>query len=179
MTIGFVGLLMTFGMSCSRNDKTDVGPLRRRQFVDGDVFLSITNGTSLADVEMKLGPAVRHQFTVLEGGHTWTLTLCFLHTGKEESYTYYQLLFRDAALTKTIGGIQMEKETYPYGETTAARFKPWRIDDTKYVAQAISAPAVTPDQIRARLKDAQETMDKCKGHGNIPGVVGSLLSGPF
>ena len=179
MVIGLWGLLISSGISCAENDKTNVDTLRRRQFVDEDVFLSITNGALLADVRTKLGPAVRHQFTAIEDGHTWTLIKCFLHTGENESYTFYQLLFRDGVLVRTIGWIQMEMETYPYGGTTSTRSKPWAIEDTKYVRKSIEAPAVTPDQIRTKLKDARETMERYKSEGNIPRWVGYLFAPGF
>jgi hypothetical protein len=149
--------------------------LRKNQFVSEDIFLSITNGSSFADVKKTLGNAVRHQFTVAENGHTWKLIRCFLHTGEEESYTFYQLLFRDDALVKTIDWIAMEREEYPYQGTTATSSKPWDIDDMKYVKRAIEAPEVTHEQIRAKLKEARETMEKYKGQGNIPGVVGYIF----
>ena len=173
---GFSAFLIYSGISCTGADAADVETLRRKQFVNEDVFLSITNGTSLADVKTKLGPAVRHQFTAVESGHTWTLIRCFLHTGREESYTFYQLLFRDDALVKTIGWIQMDREEYAYAGTTATRSKPWDIEDTKYVRTALKAPAVTHEQIRANLKDARETMAKYKGQGNLPAVVGLLFA---
>lgn len=167
--------LICSGILCIGAGTADVGTMRRKQFVDEDVFLSITNGTSLADVKMKLGPAVRHQFTVVEGGHNWTLIRCFLHTGQEESYTFYQPLFRDDALIKIIGWVRMEREEYAYEGTTATRSKPWDIDDKKYMRKALEAPAVTHGRIRADLKDARETMAKYRGQGNIPAVVGLLF----
>lgn len=176
---GFWAFMICFDISCAGGDATDVDTLRKRQFVNEDIFLSITNGTSLADVRSKLSHAVRHQFTVVDGGHTWTLIRCFLHTGDDESYTFYQLLFCDDALVKTIGWIQMERERYAYDGTTATRSKPWDIEDTKYVKKAIEAPAVTHEQIRRELKDARETMDKYKGQGNIPRVIGYLFAPAF
>ena len=176
---GLLAALICSGTSCTVKNTTDVETLRKIQFVDEETFLSITNGTSLADVKMKLGPAVRHQFTSVQEGHTWTLIRCFLHTGDEESYTFYQLLFRDDALLKTIGWIQMEREVYPYQGTTATRSKAWDIEDSKYVRKAIEAPAVAPEQIRTKLKDARETMEAHKGEGNIPRVVGYLFAHAF
>ena len=176
-------LLICSGISCTGADATDMEILRRKQFVDEDVFLSITNGTSLADVKMKLGPAVRHQFTAVEGGHTWTLIRCFLHTGEEEGYNFYQPLFRDGELVKTIGWIRMEREEVPYKSRYAtsmvSRTTPWDIEDPKYVQKAIETPEVTHEQIRAQLKDAQATMEKYKGQGNIPRVVGYLFAPAF
>jgi hypothetical protein len=116
---------------------------------------------------------------VAESGHTWTLISCFLHTGEEESYTFYMPLFRDNVLIKTIGWIQMESEEYAYRGTTAMRSKPWRIEDTKYVRKALEAPEVTHEQVRAEVKDAHETMEKYKGQGNIPAIVGYFLARPF
>ena len=179
MAVGLSGLLICSGISCAANDTADVESLRRRQFVDEEVFLSITNGSSLGDVKARLGPAVRHEFTAAETGHIWTLIKCFLHTGEEESYSFYQLLFRDAILVKTIGWIQMEREEYPYRGTTATRAKPWSIDDATYVRKAIEATAVTPGQIRTKLKDARETMERHKGEGNIPRSVGHLFAPSF
>lgn len=179
MVVGLLGLLLCTGMSCTGGNTTDVEALRRSHFVNEETFLSITNGSSLADANMRFGPAVRHQFTAVESGHTWTLIKCFLHTGPAEAYTFYQLLFRDGVFVKTIGWIQMEREEYPYRGATATRSKPWDIEDTKYVTKAIEAPAVTADQIRAKLKDARATMEKHKGEGNIPKLVGHLFAQSF
>ena len=44
------------------------------------------------------------------------------------------------------------------------------------VKKALEAPAVTHERIRADLKDARETMEKYKGKGNIPAVVGLLFA---
>lgn len=176
LLIGLWGFFICSGISYAGEG---VKSLRRKQFVNEDVFLSITNGTSLQEVMTKLGPAVRHQFTVNIDVHIWTLIKCFLHTGEEEAYTFYQLLFRDGVLVKTIGWIQMEQEEYPYMGTTATRAKPWDIENTKYVQKAIAVPAVTPDQIRAKLKDVRETMEKHKSEGNIPRWVGYLFARSF
>lgn len=167
-------LLACFGNSCSR--PSEVETIRRKQFVNEDAFLAITNGALLTDVTMKLGPATRHQFTVAEGGHIWTLIRCFLHTGNEESYTYYQMLFCDGILEKTLGSIRMEREKYAYRGTTATRAKPWGVEDTKYVKMALESPAVTHEQISAKLKYARMTMEKYKGNGNIPALVGLLFA---
>lgn len=175
---GLLAALICCGMSCTGED-TDVETLRKNQFVSEDTLLSITNGTSLADVRLRLGPAVRHQFTAVEAGHTWELVRCFVHTGEEESYTFYQLLFRGGTLLRTIGWIQMEREEYPYHGTTATRSKAWDIEDSKYVRKAIEAPAVAPEQIQAKLKDARETMAAHKSEGNIPRVVGYLFAPAF
>lgn len=179
MAIGVWSFLISSGISFAGNDKTDVDTLRRRHFADEDVFLSITNGSSLGDVMTRLGPAVRHEFTAVENGHTWTLIKCFLHTGEEESYTFYQLLFRGGVLFKTIGWIKIEREEYAYNGTTATRAKRWEIEDNRYVKMAIVAPAVTSNQIRAKLKDARETMEKHKDEGNIPRWVGHLFAPSF
>ena len=161
-----------------QNDAIDADTLWMNQFVNEDVFLSINNGASLANVTTILGLAARHQFTVATNGHTWTLIKCFMHTGREESYKFYQLLFRDDILVKTIGWIQMEREEYEYEGTTAARSRPWDIEDLKYVKKAIEAPAVSHSQIRREIKKAQEVMEKYKGNGNIPRIIGYLFE-PF
>ncbi len=180
---GVLPLLVCFASSCAPHTPSDVEKQRNSQFVAEDVFLSVTNGSSFAAVQKTLGNAVRHQFTVSESGHTWILIRCFLHTGEEEGYDFYQLLFRDGALSKTIGWIKGETEEYPYQGTTATRSKPWDIDDLKYVKKALDAPAVSPEQVRAELKDARETMEKYRGHGNIPApvayVFGAALSGRY
>jgi len=169
--LGLWTILICYLVSCAPRAPSEVEKLRANQFVSEDVILSVTNGSSFAEVRKTFGSAVRHQFTIVENGHTWTLIMCFLHTGEEESYTFYQLLFRDGELAKTIGWIQMEREEYPYQGTTATRSKPWEIEDMKYVNKAIDAPAVTQEQIRADLKEARATMEKFKGQGNIPAVV--------
>jgi len=169
--VGLLAILACSIVSCGRGTPPDVEKLRSNQFLSEDLFLSITNGSSVADVRKILGSAVRHQFTVAENGHTWTLIKCFLHTGEEESYNFYQLLFRDDALVKTIGWIRMEMEAYSYEGTAASRLKPWDIEDMKYVKKAIEAPVVTHGEIRAELKDAGATMKKFQGKGNLPAVV--------
>lgn len=172
-------ILIGCSLSCTRNNSTDVNSLRRAHFVNEDVFLSIANGTRLEDVRKKLGSAVRHQFTVAEDGHTWQLIRCFLHTGGEESYNFYQMLFRDDVLVKVIGWMTWEREQYSYRGTTATRTVPWDIEDLKYVQRAIDAPVVTSDQIQAELENARDTMEKYKGQGNIPAVVGYLFAPAF
>ncbi|EFK06468.1 conserved hypothetical protein [delta proteobacterium NaphS2] len=179
LVIVLCGFFICCGISYAEGDKTDTTTLRQRQFVDENVFLSITNGSSLGDVTSKLGPAVRHQFTTIEDGNTWTLIKCFLHTSEEESYSFYQLLFRDGLLVKMIGWIKKEREEYVYNGTTATHAKPWEIEDGKYVKMAIEAPAVTPDQIRKMFKDAQETMQRYKDEGNIPRWLGALFAPAF
>jgi hypothetical protein len=169
--LGLLAIVICYVVSCKPHTPPEVEKLRTNQFVSEDLFLSITNGSSLTEVRKELGSAVRHQFTVAENGHTWTLIRCFLHTGAEESYTFYQLLFCDDALVKTIGLIQMEREEYPYQGTTATRSKSWDVEDLKYVTKAIDAPVVTHEQIRADIKEARATMEKFKGQANIPAAV--------
>lgn len=176
LVLAFWAIAICSVSSCGGSDRAEVEKLTRDQFVSEDVFLSITNGASLAEVRKTLGTATRHEFTVADGGHIWTLIMCYLDTGAEESYTYYQLLFRDGSLVKTIRWIEFEREEYSYEGTTATRSKPWDIEDMKYVKKAIKAPAVTPEQIRAEMQDARETMEKYKGTGNIPAVVGNLFA---
>ncbi len=169
--LGLLAIVICYVISRRPHTRPEVEKLRTNQFVSENLFLSITNGSSITEARKELGSAVRHQFTVADNGHTWTLIRCFLHTGEEESYTFYQLLFRDDALVKTVGSIQMEREEYPYEGTTATRSKSWDVEDLKYVKKAIDAPVVTPEQIRADLKQAQATMEKFKGKGNIPAEV--------
>jgi len=149
------------------------------QFVPVDTFLAITNGTSLGEVKQQIGSAVRHQFTVWHDEHTWTLIRSFIHTGEDEGYVFYQLLFRDDVLLKTIDSFRMETEEYPYEGTTATRIKSWDIEDMKYVKKAIEAPSVTPEQIRARIRSARDTMDAHKKDGNIPAIVGHIFARNF
>ena len=176
-----LGVILICSLSaCGRGAPSEAEKLRNNQFVFEDVFLSITNGSSFADVTRTLGSAVRHQFTVAENGDTWTLIRCFLHTGEEEGYNFYQLLFRDGALVRTIGYVKWgEMEEIPYEGTTRSRAKPWDIEDMTGVKKLIQAPAVTHEQIRAELKDARETMEKYKGHGNIPAVVWYFFAPAF
>jgi len=153
--------------------------LHDSQFVPVGEFLSITNGMQLNEVNAILGSAVRHHFTVLDNGHIWTLIRCFIDTGENQAYIYYQLLFSDDILLKTIGWIRMEREKYPYRGTTATRLRPWDIEDMKYVKKAIKAPAITHEQIRAKIKHSRETMRKHKGEGNIPQFIGRLFALAF
>jgi hypothetical protein len=177
--LGLLAILIFCVVSCGPRTPPAVEKLRTNQFVAEDRFLSITNGSTVAEARKLLESAVRHEFTVAESGHSWTLIKCFLHTGDEESYTFYQLLFCDDALVKTIGWIPMERYEYPYNGTTATRSKPWDIEDMKYVKKAIDAPAVTHEQIRADLKKAQATMRNSKGQGNITGIVLLLFARPL
>ena len=167
--------------SCTPHIPTELEKQIATQFVHEDVFLTITNGSSFAEVKKTLGNAVRHQFTVSESGHTWMLILCYLHIGTEEGYNFYQLLFCDGVLSKTIGNVSwLEMEEVPYRGTTWRRPKPWGIEDlTGVVQKVLDAPAMTHDRIRAELKNARETMEKYKGHGNIPAVVFNLFAPVF
>ena len=179
LTFAILALLIDLGGSCSPKNESPAEMLRRRQFADVEVFLSITNGSPLAEAQFTLGPAMRHQFSVVEANHVWKLALCFLHTGEEESFSYYQLLFCDDVLSKTIGRISMERETIPYRDTTATRVKPWDIEDIRYAQQVFVADAVAPEQIRAKVATAHMTMDKYKGKGNLPKFVGRLFAPRF
>lgn len=178
--IALFALLIGFVCSCAPSIPPELEKVMTSQFVSEDVFLTITNGSSLAEVSKTLGSAVRHQFTVSEDGHRWTLIRCFLHTGEEEGYNFYQLLFRDNALVKTIGYVNWWKmEDIPYRGTTCSRVKPWDVEDMTGIRKVLDAPAVTHEQIRAELKDARKTMEKYKGQGNIPAVVGNLFAPAF
>lgn len=147
------------------------------QYADEDAFLSVTNETSLAEVRKMLGIAVRHQFTVSDGGHRWTLIRCLLHTGRVESRAYYQMLFKDDRLLKIIAHVDWwKREDVPYRASFRSRTKPWDVEDMTGVRMALRAPALTPSQIREELKAKRESMAKYRGQGNIPLVVGVLLA---
>jgi hypothetical protein len=169
LIFGFLTIVICSASSGTPRVPPELERLIKSHFVAEDVFLTIHSGAPLPDVRKTLGSAVRHEFTVTESGHQWTLIKCFLHTGDEEAYVFYRLLFRDGVLAKTIGSVRWDTEEYPYMGTTATRRKPWDIEDMTPVRKALNAPAVTAEQIRAEIKDAQETMEKYKGEGRHPG----------
>ena len=89
LVLGLWAIVLCSVNSSTGGTPTEVEKLRSAQFVTEDVFLSITNGSTFAEVRKTLGNAVRHEFTVADQGHTWMLIMCFLHAGPEESYNFY------------------------------------------------------------------------------------------
>src|ERR1022692_92737 len=109
LILGLLALLISSSSSYAQRSPSEPKKPIKNQFVYEDVFLSITNGSSFAEVKKVLGSAVHHQFTISQRGHTWMLISCYLHTGNEEAYDFYQLLFRDDVLLKTIGNVPWDK----------------------------------------------------------------------
>jgi len=175
LILGILALLICSVSYFALRIPSEIEKQIKNQFVSEDTFLTISSGSSLAEVTKTLGSAVRHQFTISDSGHKWTLIRCFLHTGEVEDYVFYQLLFCDDVLLKTIDWIPGEMEEVPYQGTTWSRAKPWDIEDMTRVRKAINARAVTHEQIQANLEDARATDKKYNGQGNIPTVVGYVF----
>lgn len=152
---------LLFAVACSFA-ATRISSIAKNLVVPEKTFLTITNGTSLEAVRAKLGIAARHEFTILETAGNYILINCLVGNG-----TSFDLLFRDKSLIKIIRPPSFPelKETYLFRGTPATRMRDWDIGETpKLVSKAMSAPALTHDQIITYLKPDEGLKSK---RGNV------------
>lgn len=158
----FVFIIPTIFLGCSTASNTeDYKKNWKSHFVKFDEFTKITKNMSLSEVRNLIGKTMRHQFTTLDNGHTVMLFRCFFDTGKEQSYRFYQLLFQDKKLIKIIPPTRHPKI--------------WDIEDTTIIENVIKCNEITFDKIKEEIIEAEKTMKKYSGNGNIPQVVGYLF----
>jgi len=130
----------------------DVSAILTNLLVPEPVFLSITQGTSFQRVTNLLGSPTTHEFTLRRGSVQYTLISAMVDL-EGEGVTFC-LLFSNNTLIKVTNVPQRDLETYPYRSTTATRIIPWEIGDERdeaYIEKILNAPALTREQIRARL----------------------------
>jgi len=119
-----------------------------RQLYSGTVksttILSLTKGESFKDARTKLGPAVRHEFTVTQPEGTYTLVSCL---GPDPDGSRFWFLFHNGILEKRIHPPEASIDIVAYQGTTASLMESWDIDDQGRISDAIDGPDLTDQQI--------------------------------